>query len=344
MSKTPYKLMISRTDGLGDLCLTLPVFGWLKENFPEVRTQLLVAPYAESLARKSRFVDEVLLLKDRSVEGAESVLKSAAPDHVIHVFPRKEIALGARKAGIPKRTGILGRPYHWTTCTDWIWQTRKKSGLHETELNLALVARAMGVKPPQREEIQKRAPEWVGYSTSASPRSTPGLLRVLLHPFSFGSGREWPLSHFAETSKALQEAGCEVFVGGSREEGAKLSPEWRERFGQKVRWVFGETDLAGYIELIESMDAVIASGTGPLHVAGISGRKTLGLFPPKESIDSGRWAPIGRCVQVFQVDPSAPQTGEVASGSQKCKRPCSNTECLCMAQISPETVISSVLS
>jgi len=337
-NSSPPRILISRTDGMGDLCLTLPVFGWIKSVMPQVTTQLLVAPYAESLARKSKYVDEVWVWRDRSPHASESLLRETQADHIIHVFPQKELALAAQRAGIQNRSGVVGRPYHWFTCNRWVFQNRKSSGLHETELNLRIVARALGLNPPSVQEISQMAPQWVGYvpreGAGTREESRP---RVLLHPFSFGSGREWPLSYFAEVSHALVAQGWEVWVGGSREEGTKVSPEQRSRFSAHCHWAFGTHDLQGYLELIETMDALVASGTGPLHVAGISGRRAVGIFPPRRSIDASRWAPIGEGVRVLQKELKKTE-------GPLCKKPCSNTQCHCMADVSPDQVIRAVLS
>ena len=49
--------------------------------------------------------------------------------------------------------------------------------------------------------------------------------------------------------------------------------------------------------LISYADGLIASGTGPLHLAAALGIHCLGLYPNKQRINGARWAPLGAKAQ-----------------------------------------------
>ena len=66
-------------------------------------------------------------------------------DVIIHVFPNKKIAQLAKKAKTKIRVGTSHRLYHFWTCNKRVSFTRKKSDLHESQLNYELL-RALGLK------------------------------------------------------------------------------------------------------------------------------------------------------------------------------------------------------
>ena len=55
----PQKIVISRTDSIGDVVLTLPLAGILKEKFPEAQIVFLGNSYTRPVIRCSQFVDEI---------------------------------------------------------------------------------------------------------------------------------------------------------------------------------------------------------------------------------------------------------------------------------------------
>lgn len=319
------KLLITRVDGLGDLCLTLPMLGWLKERRPDLRIQLLVQPYAADLARRCVWADEVLEWRDPSLEGSIQLFLEAAPDHILHVFPKQALAKAAKKAGIPTRSGVRGRMYHWLTCNQLLPLSRSRSHTHEGLLNIQLAAMALGLQAPDLETFHAHAPHWSGYRSQAAAAQEPF---VLLHPLSHGNGREWPIQHFARLAHLLIEEGLSVVVGGSAEEAKRMAPQ-HMLFPAATRWEAGQYNLSGYMERIEQASAVVASGTGPLHIAGLAGVPTFGLFPPKWPVNSLRWSPVGTRVKIFEA-------------AKDCQEKCNNTHCACMAAITPEALAEAI--
>jgi len=51
--------------------------------------------------------------------------------------------------------------------------------------------------------------------------------------------------------------------------------------------------LAELISFISKCDLLLAASTGPLHLAGLTGINTIGLFSKKKPTHAGRWKPLG---------------------------------------------------
>ena len=136
------KIIISRTDGIGDVILTLPVAGILKHNFPDCKIIFLGTKYTEPLIQLSKHIDTFIDWDEiKTADDSFSLkrIKEINSDYIIHVFPNKKIARLAKRAKIPVRIGATGRLYHWLTCNKLIILSRKRSDLHEAQLNLKLL-------------------------------------------------------------------------------------------------------------------------------------------------------------------------------------------------------------
>jgi heptosyltransferase-3 len=135
--------LVSRTDAIGDVVLTLPICGQLKYMFPECRVVLIGRTYTQAVAEACPQVDGFInvdeLLKLPPSEQV-ATLRAEQAAAIIHVFPNKALARLAQQAGIPMRIGTRNRWFHWLTCNRLVALSRRHSPLHEAQLNLRLLA------------------------------------------------------------------------------------------------------------------------------------------------------------------------------------------------------------
>jgi heptosyltransferase-3 len=65
------KILISRTDAIGDVCLTLPVCMALKKQFPEAQLVYLCRKYTAPVVACFEPISEILLFEDLEVLAKE---------------------------------------------------------------------------------------------------------------------------------------------------------------------------------------------------------------------------------------------------------------------------------
>jgi len=123
----PARILLSRTDSIGDVVLTLPLAGWLKMNYPEAKIIFLCAPYTQSIVSQSQAVDEILVFNDHFPEQ----LVKLKPEACLHVLPDRQIAKMIKQAGIARRVGTSHRWYNWLYCNRLVNFSRKKSRSEE---------------------------------------------------------------------------------------------------------------------------------------------------------------------------------------------------------------------
>jgi heptosyltransferase III len=323
-------IILSRTDGIGDVVLSLPVAYALKKANPSCRIIFLGSAYTRPLIDACATIDCFLDWEDirrQTFKKQLETIRSCAADAVVHLYPRRDIARLMAKAGIPLRIGTTGRLFHWNTCNKLVFMRRRNSRTHEALHNLRLVEKLCGHKYYNLEEIRTsfvltRIPALEKHFADLFSR---GKTAVVLHPCSKGSAREWGLENFTELISLLPKERYSILVTGGPEERRSLTP-FLDRHAGRIIDLVGACSLGQLIAIINKADALVAVSTGPLHIAAALGKKAIGLYAPKRSISALRWGPLGINASYLVVN-------------KKCNKCSSVVACECIKAISPQQVM-----
>lgn len=322
MQKLPdhFSIILSRTDSIGDVVLTLPMAGFIKHHFPDCKIIFLGRNYTRDVVALSQYVDEFMSWDD--VEER----KNLKADVILHVFPVKEIAKLAKQNGIELRVGTKNRLYHWFYCNKLMNLSRKNSTLHESQLNIKLLDFLNIPTDVKLENVKKYygftktvplADEWKALIDKTKTN-------VILHPQSKGSAREWGLDNFSALINALDKTRFKVFISGTKVEGQLVKPLLEKH--KDVVDLTGKLSLKEFISFINSADALVAASTGPLHIASALGKKAIGLFAPMRPIHPGRWMPLGEKANYLVLNKDC----------SDCRK---NNDCHCIREIKAKEVV-----
>lgn len=292
------RIIISRTDSIGDVILTLPLAGLLRRKMPNSTLIFLGKSYTKDVIKACPEVDEFLNwdeISSMDETDAISEIQAANADLIIHVFPRKEIARLAKKADIPYRLGTTNRLYHWTTCNMLVRLSRRKSDLHEAQLNLNLVQKISGEGTFPLDEISSLTSlsKTEPLDEKFKKLIDPNRFNLILHPKSKGSAREWGLENFKRLIDILPADDFKIFISGTADEEA-LMKDSGILDHPNVCNLCGQMSLSQLMSFIQACDGLVAASTGPLHLAAALGIKAIGIYPPIKPMHPGRWAPIGK--------------------------------------------------
>ena len=324
----PASIILSRPDNLGDAVVTLPMAGWIKHHVPGTRITALVKRYTLPVWKACTHIDDVITLEELQETGdagAAVRLNATGADAIVHVFPHREVARWAKAAAIPRRIGTSHRWWHWTTCNERVAFSRKRSDLHEAQLNIRLLE-PFGI--PMPASVEALVPH-IGLSAPpASPQVRalvrPGVRNIILHPL-LGSGVGWGLHNFRQLIAALDADRHHVILTGTATEAARYRPELPVQAAH-VTDAGGRLPLPALMELMGLCDALVAASTGPLHLAAALGIRTIGLYSMRRPIFPARWRPIGADAHALVHDPACPQCATGAA-------------CDCIQHISPGRVL-----
>jgi len=189
-------IIISRTDAIGDVVLTLPLATLLKDLLgKDIRIIFFGRTYTYPIINVSDSIDQFInydTFAGFDQKGQVDFLKQCNADAIIHVFPRSDIAKAAARAGIRERIGTTNRLYHWFACNRLVRLSRKNSFLHEAQLNVKLLKPFGHSGKINLREIPKLyhltkiqvLPEKFSYLLSTEK------FRLVIHPKSNASARE----------------------------------------------------------------------------------------------------------------------------------------------------------
>lgn len=335
MSKSnaaPRRLLISRTDAIGDVVLTLPLATILRRRFPDAVIGFLGKSYTKPVIACCSAVDDFVDVAEFLSSGIETI-RSQHWDVIIHVFPRRDIAWKAFKAGIQQRIGTSSRPYHWLTCNRLVKLNRRHSLLHEAQLNVKLLE-PLGFEADYSVAALGGLLSFdkiVPLAKQFQQLLHPGKRHIILHPKSQGSAREWGLPHFMELVRMLPRERYQIFVSGTAAEGEMLSPFLAEA-GDHVTDITGKMSLSEFISFIASCDALVAASTGPLHIAAALGKTAIGLYPSIRPMHAGRWGPLGPNAVAFALPEDC----------NKCRK--ESDQCSCIKSISALSVAQHIIA
>lgn len=331
------KILVVRTDRIGDVVLSLPMIPILQKNFPDASVSFLLRSYTREIV-EGQGIDTMLLYDHdgfhKKFFRMLFELRGSHFDAVVVTYPTFRLALLMFLAGVRIR---IGTGYRWYSFlfSKRVFEHRKTAEKHESEYNLSLL-KALGcnVEPATRPSLHISSKE---EQEAARTRREAGLREndvvVILHPGSGGSARDWSPKNFGETASRILEKGWKVVVtGGPGEEG--IVSEVVRSASKGVIPLVNRLSLKGLGAFIRSSHVFVSNSTGPLHIAAAVGTPVIAFFPPILQCSARRWGPLSDRKIVFEPD------------RNQCPRchggPCQGNDC--MDLISVEQVVEAVLA
>ncbi|MFZ1081178.1 MAG: glycosyltransferase family 9 protein [Candidatus Kryptoniota bacterium] len=283
------RIIVSRTDHIGDVVLSLPVFASLKKCFPGSQIVALVSDYTADVVRSSPYVDEVITYSaGESIFSTVQKFKNAKLDAILFLFPRFRLSAAAYLAGIPIKVGTAYRWYSFLFNRK-VHEHRKTSKKNEAEYNIAL-ADILGCKKKSFDMTLKLNADAVARVKMFLEENNLGKF-IVVHPGSSGSAFEWGADKFRKLVESipadLQE---EVIVTGTAPEHSLC--EAISKGILRATNTAGKFSLLEFIALLSEADAFISNSTGPIHLAAAVGTPVIGIYPNKEPMTPIRWAPL----------------------------------------------------
>ncbi len=318
------RILLIRPDKIGDLILTLPMATVIKAALPDAHVSFLVRDYTASLLALAADVDKTVIYDTNlSLWKTISFLRSAKPDAVFFFGSKFKLTLAAFLARIPVR---VGRAYWWYSFlyNRKIREHRKNAERNEAEYNVRMFE-AIGIKnidtPLPKLDLLKLPKNLLTFSDY-----------VVLHVTTGGSTAAWSEAHFVELAKLIT---CEfrhpiVLTGISADNEFLFRIASRMKHSSSDVHILAQDDLLILASALKGAKLVVASGTGPGHLAAALGTPTVGLFPAVKTLSKERWGFRGKNVR--NISPTILPKPECPM--------CDH--CICTDEITVEQVIGAI--
>ena len=303
-SEMPKRILIVRTDRLGDVVLTLPMAGAIKSAETDTEVFFLARSYTAPILERSPSVDKVLIVGvSASILEAIRTFRQSHADVAFFPSPRFSLALAAFLAGVSVR---VGTGYRWYSLlfNRRVYEHRRTAERHEAAYNLRMLSHA-GIRASEDEQpkLLLRKVEVDAVDSWLTTELGGGSKFAILHVTIGGSSHPWPIEFYVELGRKIaKQFHMAIILTGLSEEAEGLR-SIALAIGSEHARVFAGHPLPELAALLQRAELVIAASTGPGHLAAALGTNTIGLFPLPTPLSKERWGFRGR--RVSNISPEA---------------------------------------
>jgi heptosyltransferase-3 len=303
------RILVVRSDKIGDVVLTTPAIAALRKRYPKARITGVASSVAADVYRSNPHLDAHIILDPAIYSGFLGFwrlvrrLRTEKAQVVVVFQAFMPVGLAVLFSGARYRIGPLSKWWSWLCYNYGRRQNRSAVEMHEADYNIQLL-RELGITVADTWEKTT-----LGVSEDARREATrffveKGLSKrfktVALHPGMAGSALNWPEGHYINLGRRLLRR-YNVLVTGGPGEGALV-----ERVFQGIARMqsynpdsptfskyVGEKGLSETIAIFDQCDGVVAPSTGPMHLAVALGKLVVTVFPPIKVQSAVRWGPYG---------------------------------------------------
>ncbi|PAF43932.1 glycosyltransferase family 9 protein [Helicobacter sp. 11S02596-1] len=289
-STAPLKILLFRTDRIGDVVLTLPCIQALKTTYPNSYICLALQSYTAPLVENNPFLDDIICVDKCSQKEFTALIKAKRFDVSVSFFASKIACYAPFLAKIPVRIGPLSK-LRALLFTHKIRQKRSLGEQNEAQYNLDLL-KLLGsqttyfpkITLTEEEKSAGKAYVKAKFGTNTKPL-------FILHPGSGGSSKDWSVpNYFLLAEKILSNHLGNVLITGSGSELTGYEAMLSDYPLLKSSHLLdGQKPLREFLGIIACGDVFLSNSTGPLHCASALGVKTIGFYPLTQACKPQRW-------------------------------------------------------
>lgn len=292
------RIIVSRTDKIGDLVLSIPSFYMLRKMYPESEIVVLVRKYNYEIVENLPYVNRVLKIDDYRQKELLEKIKHFKADVFIALYNDTYVSKLAKASKAKWRVGPLSKMNSFFTYNKGVWQKRSKSVKNEADYNLDLIKR---LDPRLFEENYEINTEI--YLDEENRKAVEIFIAdnkiegqmLVVNPFMGGSAKNITDEQYVELLKKVKEEKPNLNIVVS----CHISEEDRGQNlvdgieNERVYLFANGGDLLNLAALIEKADVYMGGSTGPTHIAGSMKRKIVALYPNKKTQHPIRWGVYG---------------------------------------------------
>ncbi|MDD5225637.1 MAG: glycosyltransferase family 9 protein [Candidatus Omnitrophica bacterium] len=306
------RILITRTDRIGDLVLTTPLFKALREKFPKAHLAALVFLEHHEIVQGNPYLDEVILYdkkgSERGIVGQWRFgrkLRSKRFDVAVHAHGTNRMHLAAWLAGIPVRIGYDRRaPWALTHVHPY----NKKEGKKQESEYLFELLDLLGVASPKEIEtffpVTDQSIRFLESLCLVSkiPKNLPW---IVLNPSASDMTKMWPAERFAELVTRIGKDRACVFLAIGTEKDRAIVEKLKQGTSVPIFDLSGQLSLGMLGALLKRASLLISNDSGPVHIATAVGTPVVSIFGRYEpGLGPKRWQPLGKNARVVAKDVS----------------------------------------
>ncbi len=286
------RIMIARTDKIGDLILSISSFYMLRKMYPEATIGILVRKYNYGIVKNLPYIDVILKKDDYSEKELIDKIRDFKPDIFVALFSNSFIAKLARKSKASIKIGPYSKITSFFSYNKGVIQKRSNSLKNEAEYNLDLVKHIDPENFSKNYEINTKL-----YYKEKNTEFVKGYLKknnikkyIVVHPFCGGSAKNLKTEEYIDifnSLKNIEKLHIVISAGPAEMEMAKDMINKTEM--DRISLFDSKNEILNSVALINLANCFMGPSTGPMHIASALKKKMIAIFGIKATQSPARW-------------------------------------------------------
>ncbi len=290
---TKLRIIISRTDKIGDLVLSIPSFKMVRNMFPDCELMVLVRNYNYEIVKNLPYVNSVLKIDDYTEEQLRSKINDYKPDYFIALYTDSFISRLARKSKAKFRIGPFSKIHSLFSFNKGIRQKRSDSMKNEAEYNLDLIMKIDENKfvDSYEKDTEIFIDDKYKKISNSFWNKHFGLQKVIsINPENGGSAKNLSSDQYKKLiALILERTNYLILITGHISEKVQIEKKYCELKSNRVKFFFNEDSVLLLAAIIEKSNLFIGSSTGPVHIAGSLQKPIIAFYSAIKTQSPTRW-------------------------------------------------------
>lgn len=284
------RILIIRPDRIGDVVLSTPIPREIKKAFPECFIALLLREYTKDIYINNPHVDQIIIDSERTdLKSKLQLINEIRSHNFTHAFmllPTERMNWILFFSGIKYRIGVGHKFYQFITNTKSVYRRKYIPLRHEADYCMDM-AKKIGVMSDNLDtEIHLNEDEKILSDLLKQKFKGKKKYLIGIHATSGSSSPNWkPAAYRQLIDKIKSLSDVKILVTDLH------VPKEVENIDEVI--YPPKKTLRELIHIISSLDLLISSSTGPMHIAAALKIPTISLFCPLTACSPTLWGPKG---------------------------------------------------
>jgi heptosyltransferase-2 len=302
IKESKYKrILVVRTDRIGDVLLSTPAIKVLRDHFPNSYIAAMVTSYTRELVDKNPCLDEVMVLdKAGRHRGLWATLKLASLIHrkkfdvALILHPTVRTHLLCFLAGIRERIGYDRKaPYFLTTRLSH----KKQEGLKHEAAYVLEMLESLGITDASVGPLTMEIPQAAELAVTNALREA-GLKNtdrlVVVNPAASCPSKRWSQKKFADLIDRIMKHYPVKVILIADDAHREISEELIAQVHQRPIDMTGRFSLSQLASLLKRSELCVSNDSGPVHLSVAVGTPVISIFSRNQAgLGPRRWGPLG---------------------------------------------------
>ena len=320
--ENPRRILVIRNDHIGDVVLSLPVLHAIRRVWPDAEITYLTGEYTKEIVDRSPDLDKLIIQKKN--EPPEETARKINHKKFDVLFNFNSTSSNAKLCRLIRariKVGYAYKLYNMVTFNRFVFTHRSKPPIHETAFmldflkTLGVDIKCQNISAPMLLLMRHGSGEnrvttvlTLGLlaPSQQAKKIIEGYLKkkkisckniIAIHAGDNKSADNWTFERYLELAARLAKHRGEkrqiVLILGPSELSHLTEAEKILSKYSNVSIIPGDLSLDQLIAFINCTSVLVSGSTGPMHIAGVLGRRVVALFPSKKAESKEKWAPLG---------------------------------------------------